>query len=69
MLETKQKSFISDNIYDFLTGDGNIESELFEKVIEDTVKEDINIVGFDTYRFETEEQAAKFRANSNLTTS
>jgi len=53
---------IANGIYDFSTGDGNIESELFKKVIEDTVKEDINIVGFDTYRFETEEQAAKFRA-------
>lgn len=51
-----------DFVYDFLTGDGNIESEFFEKVIEDAVKEDINIVGFDTHRFETEEQAAKFRA-------
>ena len=51
-----------DFVYDFLTGDGNIEDEFFIKVIEDTVKDNINIVGFETHRFETEEQAAKFRA-------
>ena len=51
-----------DFAYDFLTGGGNIESELFEQVIEDTVIKNINIIGFETHRFETEEQAAKFRA-------
>lgn len=58
----KSKNPFADGIYDFFTGDGNIESELFEKVIEDTVIENINIIGFETHRFETEEQAAKFRA-------
>lgn len=53
---------VVDKLYDFLTGDGNIEDELFMKVIEDTVKDNINVVGFETHRFETEEQAAKFRA-------
>lgn len=53
---------VANGVYDFMTGNGNIESEFFEKAIEDAVKEDINIVGFDTHRFETEEQAAKFRA-------
>ncbi len=54
--------FVFDFLYDTLTGGGNIEDELFEQVIEDTVIENINIIGFDTHRFETEEQAAKFRA-------
>lgn len=52
---------VIDKLYDFLTGDGNIEDEFFMEVIEDTVKDNINIVGFETHRFETEEQAAKFR--------
>lgn len=52
---------LADTVFDILTGGENIESEMFEQVIEDAMREDINIAGFETHRFETEEQEARFR--------
>jgi hypothetical protein len=56
------KDVITNWVFDFFTADGNIEGEFFQKVIDDAIQNNINIAGFETRRFETEEQEAKFRA-------